>query len=481
MDALLTIGRAIFLSLLVMEVLILLVRFSTCTHKQEFLLFLLVILFLAIKTFFSHLFFIGIGSSLILVYVTGNFIYTISPGKFNYLWTVSVALVSLIIVMLMILRLTQSFYFSLFYLYSTAMLLVYPLRQLWRLYKTKGSTIILLLLITSVFFILARSYDLISIILGWSFFDLTLWTSICLIICLGYIVFQKRYLDKEGVVGYNSDETRRNEMLHTVFSRIVQTEDTLLLQDRLITSGLLSAGTSHEFKNILTQIKLLSQFGLTQDDDKKKDDVIRAIAENTEHGINLVTEFFHILALKIEEQPVRINVKETLQRLIKLVRISYRRSGISFSLSIPRNMHFYCGRGELEQIMLNLIRNGVDSVNKRDPKKKRVEVHGSIHTEHWILDILDNGSGIPSQDIPHLFDPHFSGKKSSGLGLYLVKMLVQKNKGNIEYIPHYPRQGYSSYNPGNDDVPGAEERDSARRELFEPGACFRLIFPVSFS
>jgi signal transduction histidine kinase len=128
----------------------------------------------------------------------------------------------------------------------------------------------------------------------------------------------------------------------------------------------------------------------------------------------------------------------------------------------------------------------VDSVNKRNPGKKKLEIYGCIHGEYGILDILDNGSGIPPEDIPHLFDPHFSGKKSSGLGLYLVKMLVQKNKGNIEYIPGYSLEEYPFHNPGDKgekhvykDITDPGERDTDTGKELHPGACFRLIFPLS--
>ncbi|MBN2444477.1 MAG: GHKL domain-containing protein [Spirochaetales bacterium] len=437
-----------FLSLLLMEIIILLFRFSTCNYKHEFLLFLLVIIFLALKTFFSHLFFLGIGSSLILVYVTGNFIYTLSPGRYNYLWSVSVGLVSMIIVILMILNLTGSVYFSFFYLYITAVLFLYPLRQLWRLYTTRHLKIMLYLFITSILLIIAKTIDLVSMIMNWFFIDMTLWISICLITGLGYFIFQKGYLIQESAVWFTNKSDKKNNILHTVFSRMVQTEDTLLLQDRLITSGLLSVGTSHEFKNILTHIKTMAQFGLTQKTGKKKNAALESLLENAEHGIHYITEYFKILALRIEEKPIIINMKKTLLPLIKLVRISYRNYGISFFTDISDNVIVFAGRGELEQVVLNLIRNAVDSIKKEKGREKKIELKAHVLEDQVIMDIIDNGRGIPAHLCSTIFEPHFSLKQSSGLGLYLVKMLVLKNKGSIEYLPG------------------------------DPGACFRLIFPL---
>ena len=100
-------------------------------------------------------------------------------------------------------------------------------------------------------------------------------------------------------------------------------------------------------------------------------------------------------------------------------------------------------------ILINLIRNAVDAVKKNSNREKKVEIKAGKRDNHAVIEIIDNGSGIPGHLENNIFKPHFSLKESSGLGLYLVKMLVTKNKGNIEYIPG------------------------------KQGACFRLIFPLS--
>lgn len=386
---------------------------------------------------------------MILVYVTGNFIHTVSPGKFNYLWTVSVGLVSMTIIILMILKFTHTIYFSFFYLYIIGILFISPFRRLWRLYKDAHSKVFLYLLVTSIVFIFAKSFDLISMILNRFFIDMTLWVSIFLIAGLGFLIFQKGYLIDESLTGFREMLGKRDKIIHSVFSRLVQTEDTLLLQDRLIATGLLTAGTSHEFKNILTHIKALSQAGLTHQSPEKKDGIFRAVLENTEYGIDFITKFFNMLALRVEEEPVLINMKKDLVPLFKLVRIECRKVGIKVYLDIDDNVLLYTGRGELEQVLLNLVRNSIDSLKKSDLSEKRITIKAYVPDEQVVVDIVDNGQGIPGHLGNSVFEPHFSLKQSTGLGLYLVKMLINKNKGNIENIQ------------------------------IENGACFRIFLPCA--
>lgn len=430
-----------------MEVIILLFRFSSCSYKREFFMFLLIIVFLAIKTFFSHFYFIGIGTSIFLVYVTGTYIHTVSPGRFTFLWTVCVGLVSMIIVILMFLQLTQTIYFSFFYLYIIGILFISPSRRLWRLYKDVHSKVFLYLLVISILFIFARSFDLVSMILNRFYIDMTLWISICLIAGIGFLIFQKGYLIDESLAGFKRRLGKRDKIVHSVFSRLIQTEDTLLLQDRLIASGLLSTGTSHEFKNILTHIKALSQSGLTHQGEEKKNDIFRAIHENTEYGINFIKEFFNMLALRVEEDSAPINMKKDLAFLFKLIRIECRKAGIMFHMDIDDNVLLFTGRGELEQVLLNLVRNSIDSLKESDLLEKKVMIKAYVPDEYVIVDVIDNGEGIPEHLRSTIFEPDFSLKQSTGLGLFLVKMLINKNRGNIENI---------------------------RTEL---GTCFRLILP----
>jgi signal transduction histidine kinase len=447
MNHFITIGRIIFLSFFCMEVVILLFRFSSCYYRREFFMFLLVIIILAAKTMFSHFYFLGIGTSLLLVYVTGNFIYMIFPDRVRSLWTISVGVVSLIIIILMILHLIHTIYFSFFYLFITGILFFPPLYRLWRLYKNIHSKIFLYLLVISILFIFAKSFDLMSMIIHICYVDMTLWISICLIAGLGYMIFQQGYPVEISFAGARRRQRKRDTTIQSVFSRLVQTENTILLQDRLITSGLLSVGTSHEFKNVLTHIKTLSQSGLTQEEPGKKDTMFREILDNIEYGINVIKNFFSILALRGEEEPIMIDVKLDLALFFKLIRIECRKHMISFQTEIQGTIRVSTGRGELEQIILNLIRNAQDSLKKNVPGVKKIRLCAYIQESHVVIEIIDNGKGIPGHLGRSIFEPHFSLKQSSGLGLYLVKMLVQKNNGTIEYIQN------------------------------EEGTCFRLILP----
>jgi signal transduction histidine kinase len=88
--------------------------------------------------------------------------------------------------------------------------------------------------------------------------------------------------------------------------------------------------------------------------------------------------------------------------------------------------------GELNQIWTNLIDNAADAM--KDKGKLRVRV---THEDDYVLvEIIDNGSGIPEDVQPHIFEPFFTTKgvgDGTGLGLDAVQRIVRKNRGSINF------------------------------------------------
>ena len=87
--------------------------------------------------------------------------------------------------------------------------------------------------------------------------------------------------------------------------------------------------------------------------------------------------------------------------------------------------------GELNQIWGNLIDNALDAV----PARGRVEVSARREGQRVAVRIVDNGPGIPPQNLARIFDPFFTTKpqgQGTGLGLDIVRRLVRHNDGVID-------------------------------------------------
>lgn len=87
----------------------------------------------------------------------------------------------------------------------------------------------------------------------------------------------------------------------------------------------------------------------------------------------------------------------------------------------------------LELVVGNLVMNAI----KYSPEGKCVEIVGGVDGNFATLTVRDNGIGIPPQDIPHLFDRYYrasntTGIPGTGIGLFLVKRLIEVHDGSIE-------------------------------------------------
>jgi signal transduction histidine kinase len=96
--------------------------------------------------------------------------------------------------------------------------------------------------------------------------------------------------------------------------------------------------------------------------------------------------------------------------------------------TLPRVRGFV---GELNQVWANLIDNALDAV----PQSGRVDVTASRERGRVVVRVVDNGPGIPDEVRRHLFEPFFTTKpvgKGTGLGLDIVRRLLQHNDAQIE-------------------------------------------------
>ena len=84
------------------------------------------------------------------------------------------------------------------------------------------------------------------------------------------------------------------------------------------------------------------------------------------------------------------------------------------------------------QVMVNLLQNAQQALSGIDQGKIRVTI--SVVDHQCLVEVIDNGCGISSEEADRIFTPHFTTKSSgSGIGLSLVKQIVEKHGGTISF------------------------------------------------
>ena len=110
---------------------------------------------------------------------------------------------------------------------------------------------------------------------------------------------------------------------------------------------------------------------------------------------------------------------------LKLSNIQFSKS---FAVDFPP---IFADKRQIQEVLFNIIRNAAQAMDKKDGK---IELSGVTSNGTAILKISDNGSGIPTDKLGQIFNPFFTTKdpgKGTGLGLFIVKQVVERNRGTI--------------------------------------------------
>jgi signal transduction histidine kinase len=147
-------------------------------------------------------------------------------------------------------------------------------------------------------------------------------------------------------------------------------------------------------------------------------------------GLVLAIKGFTHMDQALAAEPV--DLRSGLANTVAVLRSKAKGKVATVTVDVPDGLPRVRGFvGELNQVWSNLIENALDAL----PEGGRVDVRASQEDGRIVVRVIDNGSGIPSQILDRIFDPFFTTKpvgQGTGLGLDIVRRLVQHNDGEID-------------------------------------------------
>ena len=203
-------------------------------------------------------------------------------------------------------------------------------------------------------------------------------------------------------------------------------------KDKMATVGTLAAGMAHEIRNPITTIRVFSEYApdrLDEDEFRiKYRNVVTKEVDKIDHIIQTLIDFSGEEDI---QQTSGISTYEAVEELISIISQNKDISGrIQLINNIsPDSVKISVNKEELDEIILNLTQNAIHAISEKGIIKFSIEERdGNV-----ILEISDTGCGMSKETAKHIFDPFFTTRsKGFGLGLFVVKELVQRNKGEIE-------------------------------------------------
>ncbi|KEF30320.1 MAG: PAS domain S-box protein [Gammaproteobacteria bacterium] len=211
-------------------------------------------------------------------------------------------------------------------------------------------------------------------------------------------------------------------------------EDELMHSERLASVGRLAAGVAHEIGNPVTGISSLAQNLKLETDNPDILDTADQIQQQTRRISTILQSLMnfartgnHAHANRYEPVDIRRCVEES----INLLSLSNKGHGIRFINDCPPELQILGDEQRLVQVFINLLANARDA----SPEGSTIQISGNGDGYSAIIEVTDEGSGIPEEQLDHIFEPFYTTKapnKGTGLGLSLVYSIIEEHYGNIQ-------------------------------------------------
>jgi two-component system sensor histidine kinase PilS (NtrC family) len=206
-------------------------------------------------------------------------------------------------------------------------------------------------------------------------------------------------------------------------------EEELRRSDRLAAVGRLAAGLAHEVRNPLASlsgsVEVLMQSVGSGDDSAA---LFEIVLRETERLNRLVTNFLHY-ARPSEAQRSAISLRDLVTETGFFFSQGKGRKGFTMENRVPSELRLSADRAQMEQLLLNLLRNSSEAA----PDRVKVTVEAAKEGGTVIFSVRDDGPGMPVEVAEQAFEPFFTRNKAggTGLGLATVHRIAENHGGSV--------------------------------------------------
>ena len=223
-------------------------------------------------------------------------------------------------------------------------------------------------------------------------------------------------------------------------AQLRKTQSELVQAGKLAALGQMSAALSHEFnqplgaaRNYAENAQLLLGQGRREEAQGNVERILGMIDRMTR-----ISRHLRNFARKPNQQLGVVALADSISEARELLGWRLRKSGVSLSVDLnPADLRVIAGPVRLQQVLVNLLSNGLDAVEAGPCKQ--LALTARKHDGHVRVILRDHGAGVPEGVQARIFDPFFSTKevgKGLGLGLSISYNIVRDFDGNLTMRNH---------------------------------------------
>lgn len=216
-----------------------------------------------------------------------------------------------------------------------------------------------------------------------------------------------------------------------------QQQEKLQFTARLVTMGEMASTLAHEINQPLSAISSYTTGCINRLDagDLSRDELretLNKLATQAQRAGRVIRRVYDFVR-RSEPQRTPCDIKEIIEDAVGLIEADARKLGVKIALKLPDSLpNIHADRIMVEQVLLNLMRNGMDAMQTTRSDRKQLVVTTSLDDKCILVSVADNGSGIAQQAAAHLFEPFFSTKpEGMGMGLNICRSIIEFHHGRL--------------------------------------------------
>lgn len=242
----------------------------------------------------------------------------------------------------------------------------------------------------------------------------------------------------EKLVPERDDEIGR---LTGEFERMVdaelRTKEQLVSSERFAAIGRMAAHVTHEVRNPLSSIGLNVEMleEETQNAGAETRALLAAIHKEIDRLTDVTEEYLSLARLPAPKR-VQQDLNEVVSDTIEFVRPEVHAAEVALTLHVAGTEASVDVEAQIRQALLNLIRNAREAVGEGG----HIEVRVLVDEAHVVLEVSDDGPGIPDALRERIFEPFFTTKeRGTGLGLALTQQIASAHGATFSCLNNTPR------------------------------------------
>jgi PAS domain S-box-containing protein len=224
--------------------------------------------------------------------------------------------------------------------------------------------------------------------------------------------------------------------------RAEQRQAELLHVSRLSTLGEMASGFAHELNQPLSAI--MSYASASRQSVQKNDFDTQKLVTNLDHIVaqsNRAGDIIRRVRAFAQRRPPRfelVDVNKSIREVLSLLHSSLRNAGVEVILELSEDLPEVLGDTiQLEQVLVNLMRNAVEAMEGVDPRRRRLTARTFTPSQDLVTVIVsDTGPGIDEKMGSKVFDPFFTTKENGlGIGLSISRSIIESHRGHLSVAP----------------------------------------------